>query len=284
MNRVVLLAILGVAASAGAAVAKDGMLYGGGKPGSLSGRADQLVALDWASSGRGATLYMSLLAPDCGETVTFATQVKTRADASFAKSGEYSEDFDNHRGTFSAAGRFRGGRAAGTLRVRFRASKGGPEFECDTGKIRWQAVAPTAQGTTGGFKPGAPYGGYTSQRSTFADLNLPLVLKVTRDGARVERLAARLNNYCEDQSFGAQASGMFFSAGAAIRDRAFKGESRFREDHGQTWFDFRSVYTGRFRRSMVTGTWTMSVVIRRKSDGQLVTRCGGEKLRWQAAR
>lgn len=272
-----------------AAVAADGTLYGGGRPGvgTTWSWPDQLVALDRPDDGGAATFYMSLISPGCSRVVTYSVDLPVAPDGSFAQSGEYIEEHagSSQRGTYTVSGRFSGaGSAKGTAKVEFQAADGDRTRSCSTGEVRWRAAAPGEGGVGGRLKGGGMYGGYTEGRSLVADLNLPLVLKVTGNGKYVDRLATRANNFCEDESFGSAASGTYFAAGPRIRRKRFSGIAKFTENRGKNRFHYTLEVSGRFRPAMVTGTWKMTVVIRRKTDGAVVTRCGGEKLRWRAAR
>lgn len=281
-SRGVLTALSLLAAVPAAAIAADGVLFGGGGKAPAVGQPDQFVALDRAKSGKKADFYVSFELPGCRTAVIEVFKADVDADGRFSKKGPYKTSFgiESHDGTYSFKGRFTGGTVKGSARFDFEQTVDGETNSCSTGKVRWTANAPRADGMSGKLKAGASYGGYTEQRSDFADLNLPVRLTVSDNKKKVERLSLLANASCRDDEF--DASGPFLARGVKIKDGAWDDGGTFTVDRGNHQLEYFIENRGRFGKRKVKGVWTLSAIVMR--DGQEVSRCGGEPLKWQAAR
>jgi hypothetical protein len=187
-------------------------------------------------------------------------------------------------GTISFSARvMAGGVARGTVRVRtgYSRSEGGPKVSsCDTGSIGWTArrPAPDAGGGPSRLQPGT-HRGTTSQDE-------PFLMRVTDDGRLVRRAGLTVQVDC-GSALGLPLDvvaqrvrvrrGRFGAAGGFTRPYTDPDGRRVVERY--SW-ELR----GRFGRRGARGTFEMTGVVRRRSEGKKVGSCSTGTVDWRAGR
>ena len=176
-----------------------------------------------------------------------------------------------------------GGLARGTVRVLtdYSETEGGPAVSrCDTGSIPWSARRPSA-GAGGGraaLQPGT-HRGATSQAE-------PFLMRVTDRGRLVRRAGLTVSVDCPS-AIGLPLDvvakrmrvrrGRFGAVGHFEREYTDPDGSRVVERH-------RWKLRGRFGRRGARGTFELTGVVRRRSDGRQVGSCATGKVAWRAVR
>jgi hypothetical protein len=188
-------------------------------------------------------------------------------------------------GTISFSARVRkGGVAAGTARARtsYRDPQTGAEVSrCDTGSIDWTARLPSGAVGRGEARPQpGVHLGTTAQGE-------PFLMRVVRRGRMIEQAGMTFSVSCPS------AAGLPLDLVAnrvpVSRDGSFDATGTFRR--GFTLSDGTAVLEsyawrlrGRFGRRGATGSFRVSGVVRRRSDGTRIGRCGTGRNRWRASR
>jgi hypothetical protein len=174
------------------------------------------------------------------------------------------------------------GVATGRVRVRtsYRDAHGGGELSsCDTGDIPWSARRPAANAGSGrtALQPG-------THRGT-TDQDEPFLMRVTRRGRLVRRAGLTVNVDC------ASAVGLPLDVVAQrmrVRRGRFAGEGGFRRpftdrDGRELVERYSWKLNGRFGRRGARGSFEMSGIVRRRSDGQRVGSCTTGAVFWRAS-
>jgi hypothetical protein len=175
-----------------------------------------------------------------------------------------------------------GGLARGSVRVRTNYSQDvdGPIVSrCDTGPIRWTARRPAADagGGRSELQPGT-HRGTTSQDE-------PFLMRVT-EGRLVRRAGLTVRVDCRSAvglplDVVAQRvrvrRGAFGAAGGFTRPYTRPGGRRVVES-------YRWELRGRFGRRGARGTFELTGVVRRRSDGKKVGSCATGEIAWRATR
>jgi hypothetical protein len=187
-------------------------------------------------------------------------------------------------GTISFSARvLAGGLARGTVRVQTaysRSAGGAVVSRCDTGSILWTARRPPADAGTGRrtLQPGT-HRGATEQDE-------PFLMRVTGRGRLVRRAGLTVRVDC------GSAIGLPLDVVAQrvrVRRGRFGAAGDFTRpytdpDGGQVVEHYRWELRGRFGRRGARGTFEMTGVVRRRSDGERVGSCATGELAWTAAR
>jgi hypothetical protein len=176
-----------------------------------------------------------------------------------------------------------GGLARGTARVEtsYSRSAGGPVVtRCDTGVIPWTARRPAADAGTGRttLQPGTHHG--------TTDQDEPFVMRVTHRGRLVRRAGLTVRVDCRSaiglpldvvaQRVRVRRGG-FGAAGGFTRPYTDPNGRRVVEH-------YRWELRGRFGRRGARGTFELTGVVRRRSDGRRVGSCATGAIAWRAAR
>lgn len=203
-------------------------------------------------------------------TASFFQEVGVGDDGTFKGKGPL--ESTSADGTFVFDGRFTGRSSAeGTGRVVFTFHNGGSSYKCDTGTVTWQTR--TSVNRFGRPKPaaGKAYYGNTTQR-------LPMMLRVSGDGKRIEQQAGLWNATCKKNIAGlgrATSSPTF----PIRRDGTFAFTERYTEAYGDFTAHITSTHAGRFGLSTAAGTWRVKVDVRDRS-GKRADSCDSGAQRW----
>ncbi len=176
-----------------------------------------------------------------------------------------------------------GGLARGTARVRtsYSRTEGGPVVSrCDTGPIAWSARRPPGDAGTGRstLQPG-------TQRGT-TEQDEPFLMRVTDRGRLVRRAGVTVRVDCPS------AIGLPLDV-VALRVRVRRGKfgasghftRPYTEPDGRGVVErYRWEMHGRFGRRGARGTFELTGVVRRSSDGERVDSCASGEIAWRAAR
>lgn len=284
--------LLALAPPAGAAVPRGGADYGGGMLVFGASPLGQGVALHASRTGRTLAFWGRLADPRCGREAVFTAQaVRVRRDGGFDGAGRYhvgANEETAEDGPFRFTGRFTGaGKAVGAARIQWVVKAPDRPLYCDSGTIRWQAVAPGVRGGSGVLRRSATYAGTTSQRSRRVPVKLPFVMRVARTGRQVALASASINLACRsDPPVSASVSGVFLEDRIPIRGRrrAFAETDSFSSDGGDQTIDYTTIIHGRFGTRAVSGTWRLIAVLRSKDGGMVVDHCDSGVQKWSAAR
>ncbi|HKP21577.1 MAG TPA: hypothetical protein VJT68_08660 [Thermoleophilaceae bacterium] len=291
----VLLALSGLLAGPASALppGRSGM-YGGG---AVSGYM-QFVSLRVTPGGT-FTSHATLVtrcSPRFGDELTESITVRNApltAAGRYSATSSFTDDVDpgvpltggmHAEGTISFSARvLAGGLARGTVRVRtkYSRSRGGAVVSsCDTGSIAWTARRPPADAGTGlhRLQPGT-HRGATGQDE-------PFLMRVVDRGRMVRRAGLTVRVDC-GSAIGLPLDVVAqrvrvrrgrFAAGGDF-DRPYTGPDGRRVVEHYAW-ELR----GRFGRRGARGTFEMTGVVRRRSDGRRVGSCATGTIDWRAAR
>ena len=176
-----------------------------------------------------------------------------------------------------------GGLARGTARVRttYSRTEGGPVVSrCDTGPIAWSALRPPGDTGTGRstLQPG-------THRGT-TDQDEPFLMRVTDRGRLVRRAGVTARVDCPS------AIGLPLDVVAQrvrVRRGRFGASGAFTRPYtnpdGEAVVErYRWEMRGRFGRRGARGTFELTGVVRRRSDGERVDSCATGEIAWRAAR
>jgi len=203
-------------------------------------------------------------------TASFFQEVGVEDDGTFKGKGPL--ESTSAEGTFVFEGRFTSrGSAEGTGGVDFTFHSGSSTYKCTTGPIVWQVR--TSANRFGRPRPvaGKAYFGNTTQR-------LPMVLRVSSDGRRIEQQAGLWNATCKKNIAGlgrATSSPSF----AIKPGGTFGFTERYTEAYGDFTAHITSTHSGRFGLSTASGTWRVKVDVRDKA-GKHADSCDSGIQRW----
>lgn len=272
------LAVAGRAASGQPAMPPGGALLGGGAIGSefvpLASYKLHFTTVRLGTSGTRIRFFGDWNGRCDGYngavTASFFQEVAVKDDGTFKGKGPL--ESTSAEGTFIFEGRFTGpGSAEGTGGVDFTFRSGSSSYKCSTGTVVWQTR--TSVDRFGRARPaaGRAYFGNTTQR-------LPMVLRVSRNGKRIEQQAGLWNATCKKNIAGlgrATSSPSF-----AIRpDGSFGFTERYTEAYGDFTAHITSTHTGRFGLSTASGTWRVKVDVQ-DTAGKSSDHCDSGAQRW----
>lgn len=272
------LAVAARAASTHPAIPPGGSLLGGGAIGSafvpLSSYELHFTTVSMTADGKVARFYGDWNGRCEGwngaVTASFYQEAKIGSDGRFSGRGPL--ESTSAEGVFTFDGAFTGaGSAAGTGRVKFTFIQGSNRYRCDTGEISWQARTSVDRFGRSDPRAGRAYFGNTTQR-------LPMVLRVSGDGRRIEQQAGMWNAKCKKNiaGLGRTTSSPSFPI---ARNGTFGFTERYTEAYGAFTAHIVSTHVGRFGLSTASGTWRVKVDVR-DASGKRADSCDSGLMHW----
>lgn len=259
MRRPAVAAVLAAAALPGTAQAAD---YGGGTV------PKSRLTLVGIRTGEDGSARVSVRVATC-IVATTAETVRLAADGTFSLDkvvrGRVREDSTlRQRTRIRLSGQIAGAAASGTVEADVHVTRGGRRVDrCRSGTRAWQAREAIAEPTPAPARPDGGYYGSTSQSGR------PFVLHVDPQAARVLTAAFAYSQGCRDGRFAWEN----VTPGAPI---AADGTFSLRERFSYRWAEgverFRVKVDGRFTTAGVSGTLSVSSVLRSRS-GRVLDRC-----------
>jgi hypothetical protein len=274
--------VLGVGLLAWPAAAQATDYGGGNAPAGVRQAHNRIVMMAVRTVGDGTAVVRALVQAGCGSG-SVQRRVPLAADGSFAFNATVrNRPIEDRRvrrtARLAVAGRVVGAAGSGTASARLVFRRGGRVVSrCRSGVEAWQVRAAAAEPTPAGPRADGSYFGLTNQTEARPH---PFVLRVDPRGRRVRTAVFDYRQRCGSRP----REWNNISPGVGI---APDGTFRMRERFSIRWLDgterFRVRVDGRFTANGVSGTLSVTSIVRARGSGRVIGRCRTGPVSFAAA-